>query len=118
MKGLRGRSRSSESFAKRVSLTYVSTIRAVWNMLILRMFPQICQDNSRPHESFLYLSWGENENEGMKQSSAAMQKLLPEVAPARLRRHIERARGADHQTTPTVALPSALEKLYAVLPRP
>lgn len=60
------------------------------------------------HRSFVYFNWGENENEGMSRSCAAMRELLSDAAPKGLRWTIERARGADHQETPLRALPAAL----------
>jgi predicted alpha/beta superfamily hydrolase len=67
----------------------------------------------RDHESFLYMNWGERENEGMNQSFIAMRKLLTESAPKGLRWTIERARGADHEQTQIIALPSALHGFFA-----
>lgn len=60
------------------------------------------------HRSFVYFNWGENENDGMNRSHAAMRDLLSAAAPDGLRWTIERARGADHQQTPVLALPAAL----------
>jgi hypothetical protein len=65
------------------------------------------------HRSFLYCNWGELETEGMSQSYAAMKRLLLSKAPRGLRWTIERARAADHQLTPIVALPSALDDCFA-----
>jgi predicted alpha/beta superfamily hydrolase len=65
------------------------------------------------HRSFLYCNWGEQENEGMSQSYAAMKTLLLSKAPRGLRWTIERARAADHQLTPLIALPSALYEFFA-----
>jgi uncharacterized protein len=65
------------------------------------------------HRSFVYFNWGENENPGMNQSYLAMKQLLTEQAPNGLRWVIERARGANHQETPLMALPSALNELFA-----
>lgn len=63
-------------------------------------------------KSFLYCNWGENENEGMSRSYDAMKALLTADAPKGLRWTIERARAADHQQTPTIALPSALSEYF------
>jgi predicted alpha/beta superfamily hydrolase len=64
---------------------------------------------ARPElRSSLYLNWGELENDGMNQSCLAMQALLGQAAPKRLRWAIERAPGADHQATPALAFPAAL----------
>jgi predicted alpha/beta superfamily hydrolase len=65
------------------------------------------------HRSFLYCNWGEQENEGMSRSYAAMKTLLTSKAPRGLRWTIERARAADHQQTPIIALPSALYEFFA-----
>jgi len=65
------------------------------------------------HRSALYLNWDEAENEGMNASAAAMKQLLCERAPKALRWAIERAPGADHQATPALAFPSALQWLFA-----
>jgi predicted alpha/beta superfamily hydrolase len=65
------------------------------------------------HRSFLYCNWGEQENEGMSRSYAAMKALLTSKAPKGLRWTIERARAADHQQTPVIALPSALYECFA-----
>jgi predicted alpha/beta superfamily hydrolase len=65
------------------------------------------------HRSFLYGNWGERENEGMNRSYAAMKALLANEAPKGLRWTIERARAADHQQTPLIALPSALHEFFA-----
>ena len=64
-------------------------------------------------KSFLYCNWGENENEGMTRSYDAMKALLTADAPQGLRWMIERARAADHQQTPIIALPSALYEYFA-----
>jgi predicted alpha/beta superfamily hydrolase len=64
------------------------------------------------HGSFIYFNWGENENEGMAQSHIAMKQLLRERAPQTLRWVIERARGANHQETPLMAIPAALHELF------
>lgn len=64
-------------------------------------------------KSFLYCNWGENENEGMSRSYDAMKALLTTGAPRGLRWTIERARAADHQQTPIIALPSALYEYFA-----
>lgn len=64
-------------------------------------------------KSFLYCNWGENENEGMSRSYNAMKALLTTDAPRGLRWIIERARAADHQQTPIIALPSALYEYFA-----
>lgn len=69
---------------------------------------------ARPdHRSFLYCNWGEAENEGMNQSYGAMKRLLTGRAPKGLRWTLERARAADHQETPIMALPSALYQFFA-----
>jgi predicted alpha/beta superfamily hydrolase len=65
------------------------------------------------HSSFLYCNWGENENEGMSRSYAAMKGLLTRKAPKGMRWTLERARAADHQQTPIIALPSALVEFFA-----
>jgi predicted alpha/beta superfamily hydrolase len=65
------------------------------------------------HRSFLYCNWGEAENEGMNKSYAAMKALLTDSAPSGLRWTIERARAADHQQTPLLALPAALHRYFA-----
>jgi predicted alpha/beta superfamily hydrolase len=70
-------------------------------------------DEHPDHRSFLYCNWGEQENEGMSQSYAAMKTLLTSKAPKGLRWTIERARAADHQQTPIIALPSALYEFFA-----
>jgi hypothetical protein len=57
-------------------------------------------------------NWGESENPGMGQSYSAMKQLLTEQAPRGLSWVVERARGADHQQTPVLALPSALRELF------
>ena len=64
-------------------------------------------------KSFLYCNWGESENEGMNKSYQAMKALLTSEAPKGLRWTIERARAADHQQTPIIALPSALQEYFA-----
>lgn len=69
---------------------------------------------SAGHHSYLYLNWGEIENEGMQQSAAVMRKLLDEKAPKGLRWTIEQARGADHQATPLAAIEPALRGLFRV----
>jgi hypothetical protein len=69
-------------------------------------------------KSFLYCNWGENENEGMNRSYQAMRLLLAGEAPKGLRWTIERARAADHQQTPIIALPSALYDYLAGGPKP
>ena len=66
----------------------------------------------RSHKSFLYGNWGEAENEGMSQSYAAMKSLLTSDAPKGLRWTLHRARGADHQQTPVLALPAALFEFF------
>jgi predicted alpha/beta superfamily hydrolase len=63
--------------------------------------------------SLVYFNWGERENEGMNQSAAAMRELLESGAPMGLRWVIERAPGADHQTTAAPAFASALRWLSA-----
>jgi predicted alpha/beta superfamily hydrolase len=68
-------------------------------------------------KSFLYCNWGEAENEGMKKSYDAMKALLTGEAPRGLLWTIERARAADHQQTPIVALPSALYEYFAGRPK-
>ena len=70
------------------------------------------------HQSFLYCNWGEQENEGMAKSYAAMKALLTKEAPKGLRWTIERARAADHQQTPLTALPSALRDFFSTGLRP
>lgn len=65
------------------------------------------------HRSFLYLNWGESENEGMSQSHDAIRALLREVAPPGLRWNASRARHADHQQTPLIALPEALLNYFS-----
>jgi predicted alpha/beta superfamily hydrolase len=65
------------------------------------------------HRSFLYCNWGGNENEGMNRSYAAMKMLLTSQAPPALRWTVERARAADHQQTPIIALPAALYEYFA-----
>jgi predicted alpha/beta superfamily hydrolase len=67
--------------------------------------------------SYLYCNWGEAENEGMGKSYAAMKELLTSDAPKGLAWTIERARGADHQLTPVLALPSALYDYFATRPK-
>jgi predicted alpha/beta superfamily hydrolase len=67
--------------------------------------------------SFLYFNWGEAENEGMNKSYNAMKLLLTSEAPKGLRWTIERARAADHQLTPIIALPSALYEYFAARPK-
>lgn len=67
----------------------------------------------RNHQSFLYLNWGEQENETMNQSYSAMKRLLTEEAPKGLRWTIERSRAANHQQTPVIAFPSALYRFFA-----
>jgi len=67
----------------------------------------------RDHKSFLYCNWGESEKEGMNKSYSAMKALLAKEAPAGLRWTIERARAANHQQTPLIALPSALHEYFA-----
>ena len=67
----------------------------------------------RDHRSFVYFNWGEDENPGMGESHGAMKQLLTEQAPSGLTWVIERVRGADHQQTPVLALPSALRELFA-----
>lgn len=67
----------------------------------------------RSHRSFLYCNWGEAEHEGMNKSDEAMKSLLSSDAPKGLRRKIERARAADHQQTPLLALPAALSAYFA-----
>jgi predicted alpha/beta superfamily hydrolase len=64
------------------------------------------------HRSQVYFNWGERENEGMQQSAASMHELLAAAAPKGLRWTIERAPGADHQTTPALAFPAALQWLF------
>jgi predicted alpha/beta superfamily hydrolase len=72
---------------------------------------------ARPdHRSFLYCNWGEQENDGMQKSYAAMKALLSKEAPKGLRWTLERARAADHQLTPWIALPSAMHEFFAGLP--
>lgn len=68
-------------------------------------------------KSFLYGNWGENENEGMDRSYEAIRTLLISDAPKGLRWTIERARAADHQQTPIIALPSALYDYFAGRPK-
>src|SRR5262245_34472946 len=63
--------------------------------------------------SFLYCNWGEAENEGMNNSYNAMKTVLTNEAPKGLRWTIERARAADHQLTPILALPQALSEYFA-----
>jgi predicted alpha/beta superfamily hydrolase len=71
----------------------------------------------RPNlESFLYCNWGERENEGMSRSYEAMRALLTGESPKGLRWTLERARAADHQLTPFMALPSALQDYFAGRP--
>ena len=41
-----------------------------------------------------------------------MKRLLPESAPPHLRWVIERAKDANHQTTPLAAIPAALMHLF------
>lgn len=65
------------------------------------------------HRSFVYFNWGENENDGMNRSQDAMRDLLRATAPVGLRWTIERARGADHQQTPLLALPAALAGYFS-----
>jgi predicted alpha/beta superfamily hydrolase len=65
------------------------------------------------HTSFLYCNWGEAENEGMNRSCVSIKSLLTGEAPKGLRWTIERARAADHQQTPVIALPSALYEYFA-----
>lgn len=73
-------------------------------------------------QSFVYFNWGESENAGMSHSCTLVQQLLTEKAPTKLRWVIERSRGADHQTTPLLAIPSALQEFFAApdkrLPNP
>jgi predicted alpha/beta superfamily hydrolase len=64
--------------------------------------------------SFLYCNWGENENQGMTRSYHAMKTVLTTAAPTGLRWTIERARAADHQGTPMLALPAGLYDYFAV----
>lgn len=64
------------------------------------------------HRSFVYFNWGEEENPGMNASCLAMKELLTERAPKGLRWVIEHARGANHQQTPLLALPAALNQLF------
>jgi predicted alpha/beta superfamily hydrolase len=64
------------------------------------------------HRSFIYFNWGESENEGMAQSHQAMSQILRERAPKNLRWVVERARGANHQETPLMAIPAALSELF------
>ncbi|MGC4048486.1 MAG: alpha/beta hydrolase-fold protein [Paludibaculum sp.] len=68
--------------------------------------------------SYLYCNWGEGENEGMNKSYAAMKALLTNKAPKGLDWTIERARAADHQQTPILALPAALFDYYSSRPKP
>jgi predicted alpha/beta superfamily hydrolase len=69
--------------------------------------------NPKLKPSFLYFNWGENENEGMNQSYLAMKSVLgSKTKPKGLRCVIERAHAADHQSTPFVALPSALHHYF------
>jgi len=68
-------------------------------------------------KSFLYCNWGEAENEGMNKSYNAMKVLLTSEAPKGLHWTIERARAADHQQTPIIALPSALCGYFASRPK-
>ena len=68
-------------------------------------------------KSFLYCNWGEAENEGMTRSYNAMKALLASDAPRGLRWTIERARAANHQQTPIIALPSALHEYFAGRPK-
>ena len=63
-------------------------------------------------ESYLYFNWGESENEGMNQSYVAVKALLGNDAPKGIRWTIERARDANHQQTPFLALPSALHDYF------
>jgi hypothetical protein len=53
----------------------------------------------------------------MNESYHAMKALLSNQAPKGLRWAIERARDADHQQTPIIALPSALYEYFAVRPQ-
>jgi uncharacterized protein len=64
------------------------------------------------HRSFIYFNWGTAENEGMAQSHQLMSQLLRERAPRDLSWIIERARGANHQETPLMALPAALQEFF------
>jgi predicted alpha/beta superfamily hydrolase len=73
------------------------------------------RENSK-HQSFLYCNWGEAENEGMSRSYEAMKAVLTKEAPKGLRWTIERARAADHQQTPILALPSALREYFQSQP--
>jgi predicted alpha/beta superfamily hydrolase len=68
-------------------------------------------------KTFLYCNWGESENAGMDRSYKAMRALLANGAPKGLRWTIERARAADHQLTPIIALPSALYAYFAGRPK-
>jgi predicted alpha/beta superfamily hydrolase len=68
---------------------------------------------NRKLQSFLYCNWGEAENPGMNRSYLAMKELFTKEAPKGLRWTMERARGADHQQTPLLALPAALYEYYA-----
>jgi hypothetical protein len=52
----------------------------------------------------------------MAHSYSAMKTLLTSEAPKGLRWVIERARAADHQQTPLIALPSALHEYFAGRP--
>lgn len=65
------------------------------------------------HRSYLYCNWGEAENQNMARSYEGIRGLLTKEAPRRLRWTIERARAADHQQTPIIALPSALQDYFS-----
>lgn len=63
--------------------------------------------------TFLYFNWGGAENQGMQRSYDGMVALLKSESPDGLRWIVERAAGADHQATPTLALPAALTEYFA-----
>ncbi|MBW3672425.1 MAG: hypothetical protein KY432_12230, partial [Acidobacteria bacterium] len=64
-------------------------------------------------DTFLYMTLGEKENPKMKGGYEAMVDLLGARAPRDLRWIAEYTPQGTHQTTPDLAIPSALAMLFA-----
>ena len=102
-----------------ISKPYLFQARLMFSAPLMRDQQRLLVDTRKflrdhpEHSSFLYCNWGENENAGMTRSYEAMKALLTADAPKGLRWTIERARAADHQLTPIIALPSALHEYFA-----
>lgn len=70
---------------------------------------------NRGLKTFLYCSWGTDEDQNMKKSHDAMQAMFAKDAPKGVRWFMDTARDADHLQTQSRALPVALFEYFGAI---